>query len=88
MGFQEQYDALKTAKDFLFVPDGDGKDKKPEFKGVKPTEGDTPPAKSNLKQEFDTLLKKKDRTPAEQLRLNELPALLKRETVIHNKKGD
>lgn len=80
MGFQEQFDDLKSKKDFLFVPDSDGNAEPPKFKGAKPANGDTPPAKSNLKTEFDTLLAKKDRTPTEQLRLNELPELLKKES--------
>ena len=77
MGFQEQFDELKTSKDFLFVQENDGK---PEIKGSKPADGQTPPPKTTLKEELNSLLAKDTLTGAEQKRLNELPALLKEES--------
>jgi len=78
-GFKEQFDELKTAKDFLFEPENNDAGK-PVVKGAKPVVGDNPPEKTTLKAEFDTLLAKDTLTGAEQKRLNELPALLKEES--------
>ena len=79
MGFQEQFDDLKSKKGFLFEPEDNGK---PEIKGAKQVDNvDTPQTKTTLRTELDTLLAKNVLTGAEQARINELPALLKKEEV-------
>jgi DNA-binding transcriptional MerR regulator len=81
MGFQEQFDDLKSKKDFLFEPENNDDGKKPDVKGAKPIDGDTPPTKAVLRTEFDALMAKDYNAlaPSEKQRLNELPELLKKE---------